>query len=226
MVARAPPERAERPPQQRNGDLARLLEDPGTKIDAAERTAGQPRQVALEVRRAIRSAIRRVARSDPALGLHLERRSARHHCSYRGSAERPIDGPSRASKGEDHGAADRHRPLAPLAPAFAGLPGDPMRARRDRDRHRPRSRRVRPRGSPLGDPRPRRRQCHGRAPRLTIASSPTPPCGFPERSRPAGSSSVPRQKNDLVRVELSGPLPDLSHRCRSSSSSATPIAGD
>ena len=73
--------------------LARLLEEPGAEIDAAELHGGPADgNVALDVRRAIRSAIRRIARSDPALGLHLERAiRTGATCSYLGSAERPIE---------------------------------------------------------------------------------------------------------------------------------------
>ena len=82
--------------------LARLLERPGEEIHVLELDTGpagadvddgERLERALgQVVRGIRTAIRRVAKVDPALGLHLERAVRTGEvCSYRGSAERPIE---------------------------------------------------------------------------------------------------------------------------------------
>ena len=52
-----------------------------------------------------------------------------------------------------------------------------------------------------------------RAARLTIAVVPDPALRLPGAEPPGRLKLRAWAKNDLVRVELSGPLPDLSHRC-------------
>ena len=83
------------------GYLARLLERPGEEIHVLDLHAGPAyadeddgerlERALVEVTRGVRTAIRRVARADPALGIHLERTVRTGElCSYRGSNERPI----------------------------------------------------------------------------------------------------------------------------------------